>query len=33
MAVIQIGQNVGMLPGRLVFWWVVESGGGWRAAF
>jgi hypothetical protein len=29
MAVIQIGQNSGMLLGPLIFGWVVESGDGW----
>src|SRR4030043_366273 len=33
MAVIQIGQNSGMLLGPLVFGWMVESGGGWPIAF
>jgi len=33
MAVIQIGQNAGMLLGPLVFGWVVESWGGWQIAF
>ncbi len=33
MAVIQIGQNSGMLLGPLVFGWVVESWGGWSIAF
>ena len=33
MAVIQIGQNAGMLLGPLVFGWIIESGGGWRTAF
>jgi predicted MFS family arabinose efflux permease len=33
MAVIQIGQNAGMLLGPLVFGWVIESGGGWERAF
>ena len=33
MAVIQIGQNAGMLLGPLVFGQVVEAGGGWQAAF
>jgi hypothetical protein len=33
MAVIQIGQNAGMLLGCPVFWRVIESGGGWQAAF
>ena len=33
MAVIQIGQNSGMLLGPLVFGWTVESGGGWQTAF
>ena len=32
MAVIQIGQNSGMLLGPLVFGWLVESSG-WQAAF
>jgi MFS family permease len=33
MAVIQIGQNSGMLLGPLVFGWLVESGTGWQTAF
>jgi len=33
MAVIQIGQNSGMLLGPLVFGWAVHSGGGWQTAF
>jgi len=33
MAVIQIGQNSGMLLGPLVFGWMVESMGGWQIAF
>ncbi|NWF55432.1 MAG: MFS transporter [Syntrophaceae bacterium] len=33
MAVIQIGQNAGMLLGPLVTGWVIESPGGWQAAF
>ncbi len=33
MAVIQIGQNTGMLLGPLVFGWIIESGGGWQTAF
>jgi hypothetical protein len=33
MAVIQIGQDASLLLGRLVFWGVVESGGGWQAVF
>jgi MFS family permease len=33
MAVIQIGQNSGMLLGPLVFGWMVESMGGWPSAF
>lgn len=33
MAVIQIGQNAGMLLGPLVFGWAIESGGGWQLAF
>jgi MFS family permease len=33
MAVIQIGQNAGMLLGPLVFGWIMESGGGWQTAF
>jgi MFS family permease len=33
MAVIQIGQNAGMLLGPLVMGWVIESGGGWEMAF
>ena len=32
MAVIQIGQNSGMLLGPLVFGWAVQSGS-WQAAF
>ena len=33
MAVIQIGQNAGMLLGPLVMGWLIESGGGWEMAF
>ncbi len=33
MAVVQIGQNAGMLFGPLVFGLVVEYGGGWEGAF
>jgi MFS family permease len=33
MAVIQIGQNAGMLLGPLVLGWMIESEGGWQAAF
>jgi MFS family permease len=33
MAVIQIGQNAGMLLGPLVLGWIIESGGGWQTAF
>jgi MFS family permease len=33
MAVIQIGQNAGMLLGPLVIGWLIESEGGWRTAF
>jgi MFS family permease len=33
MAVIQVGQNSGMLLGPLVFGWMVESMGGWQIAF
>jgi MFS family permease len=33
MAVIQIGQNAGMLLGPFVLGWLVESMGGWQAAF
>jgi MFS family permease len=33
MAVIQIGQNAGMLLGPLVMGWMIESGGGWLTAF
>jgi MFS family permease len=33
MAVIQIGQNVGMLLGPLVVGWMIESKGGWEIAF
>jgi len=33
MAVIQIGQNSGMLLGPLVFGWLLESGAGWQTAF
>ena len=33
MAVIQVGQNAGMLLGPLVFGWVVESAGGWQMSF
>jgi MFS family permease len=33
MAVIQVGQNAGMLMGPLAFGWVVEATGGWQTAF
>jgi nitrate/nitrite transporter NarK len=33
MAVILIGQNVGMIVGPLTFGWLVDSAGGWQAAF
>jgi MFS family permease len=33
MAVIQIGQNTGMLLGPLLFGWLVDSTGGWAAGF
>jgi MFS family permease len=33
MAVIQIGQNAGMLLGPAVFGWIIESNGGWNTAF
>jgi len=33
MAVIQIGQNAGMLLGPLVMGWIIEEGGGWQTAF
>ena len=33
MAVIQIGQNSGMLLGPLIFGWAVQSWGGWQTAF
>ena len=33
MAVIQIGQNTGMLLGPLVFGWLVDSTGGWATSF
>ncbi len=33
MAVVQIGQNAGMLLGPLVFGLMVEYGGGWEGAF
>ena len=33
MAVIQTGQNSGMLLGPLIFGWAVQSGGGWQTAF
>ena len=33
MAVIQIGQNAGMLFGPMIFGWMVESMGGWQMAF
>ena len=33
MAVIQNGQNAGIVLGPLVFGWAVESGGGRQAAF
>jgi ACS family glucarate transporter-like MFS transporter len=33
MAVIQVGQNAGMLLGPLAFGWTVEIMGGWQIAF
>jgi MFS family permease len=33
LAMIQIGQNSGVLLRALVFGWVVESWGGWPTAF
>jgi MFS family permease len=33
MAIIQVGQNSGMLLGPVIFGWMVESMGGWEAAF
>jgi predicted MFS family arabinose efflux permease len=33
MAIILIGQNVGMILGPLTFGWFVDSAGGWQAAF
>jgi len=33
MAVIQVGQNAGMLMGPLAFGWIVEAAGGWQIAF
>lgn len=33
MAIIQIGQNAGMLLGPLVLGWMIESGGSWVIAF
>ena len=33
MAVILVGQNVGMILGPLTFGWLVDSAGGWQAAF
>jgi predicted MFS family arabinose efflux permease len=33
MAVIQIGQNAGMLLGPLLFGWLVDYTGGWAAGF
>lgn len=33
MAIVQIGQNAGMLLGPLLFGWVVESFGGWSLGF
>ncbi len=33
MAVIQVGQNAGMLMGPLAFGWIVETMGGWQIAF
>jgi len=33
MAVIQIGQNAGMLLGPMVFGWLIESKWGWEIAF
>ena len=33
MAMILLGQNAGMLVGPLVFGWIVDTAGGWQAAF
>ena len=33
MAMIQVGQNAGMLFGPLVFGWIVQVTGGWQIAF
>jgi MFS family permease len=33
MAIIQVGQNAGMLMGPLAFGWIVEAAGGWQIAF
>ena len=33
MAVIQVGQNAGMLLGPLVLGWAIESTGGWSVVF
>jgi len=33
MAVIQIGQNAGMLLAPLASGWIIESGGSWQTAF
>jgi MFS family permease len=33
MAIVQIGQNVGMLLGPFIFGYLVESSGGWQIAF
>jgi MFS family permease len=33
MAVIQVGQNAGMLMGPLAFGWIVEATGSWQIAF
>jgi len=33
MAIVQIGQNVGMLAGPFIFGTLVESSGGWELAF
>ncbi len=33
MAVIQVGQNAGMLMGPLAFGGIVEAAGGWQIAF
>jgi len=33
MAIIQVGQNAGMLLGPLVFGWTIEATGGWQIPF